>query len=194
MAVEPQLVLVSQDAGPAEALTQLRNLGVQVEVITNDYSAQSIKNMINRIGTLVQQPSQAEALITQFEQQLQATQAQKFTQRIMFVMNGGARGLMVAGQGTRAHALIELSGAHNAFGDLTGYKPLSNEAVLMNNPDVILLMHSDKNIEQWRNDPLLQHTTAAQNNAIFIIDDLGLLTFGPRLPAAIAQVQHWLQP
>jgi iron complex transport system substrate-binding protein len=193
MALSPSLVLTNQDAGPKEALEQLTNLGVKVQVIETEFSIDGVKALITQVGVALDKTDAAQALVRQLENSLQPLLAKQFDKTVMFVMNGGDRGLMVAGKGTRADALIQLSGATNAFANLSGYKPLSAEAVMMVDPDVILLMHSDQPLEKWLHNSALQHTHAAKHNGVFIIDGLDLLTFGPRLPNAIAHLQGWLE-
>lgn len=192
MSVAPEIIVTNQDAGPAEAIEQLQNLGVQVHQLQMDYSADGVARMIRQVAEAIGEPTAGEQLANEFALQMAAVTNQQHRQRVMFVMNSSRRGLMVAGAGSRAHALIELAGATNAFANMQGYKPLSAEVVAMADPDMIMVMHSDEPSEYWAEHVALKNTKAAMNQRIHIIDGLDLLTFGPRLPQAVEQVQTWL--
>lgn len=192
MSVAPEVIITNQDASPSDAIEQLRSLGVQVNQLTVEYTAQGIEQMIRQVGDAISEPLAANELANQFREQMAQVTSQTYNERVMFVMNSSRRGLMVAGTGSRADALIKLSGATNAFATMQGYKPLSAEVVTMADPDVILIMHSDEPGEFWQNHVALKNTKAAQQARIYIIDGLDLLTFGPRLPQAVAKVQTWL--
>ncbi|WP_158583963.1 heme/hemin ABC transporter substrate-binding protein [Salinibius halmophilus] len=192
MSVAPDIIVTNQDAGPAEAISQLTDLGVTVYQLQMDYSAEGVATMIQQVGEAIGETAAGIELANEFRQQMAEVTNQQHNQRVMFVMNSSRRGLMVAGSGSRAHALIELAGATNAFADMQGYKPLSAEVVAMADPDMIMIMHSEEGPEFWQDHIALKNTKAAINGRIHIIDGLDLLTFGPRLPQAVAQVQTWL--
>lgn len=192
MSVAPEVIVTNHDAGPSDAIAQLRSLGVQVNQLNVAYTAAGVEQMIRQVGEAISEPVAANELANQFSEQMAQVAGQSHNERVMFVMNSSRRGLMVAGTGSRADALINLAGATNAFGTMQGYKPLSAEVVTMADPDVILIMHSESPVEYWQDHVALKNTKAAKEARIHIIDGLDLLTFGPRLPQAVARVQLWL--
>ena len=72
--------------------------------------------------------------------------------------------VMAAGKETEAGALIEMAGGLNAAGEIAGYKPLSDEAVIAGKPDLVLVMNTGQHqmtAEQVFAVPALAATPAA---------------------------------
>lgn len=114
VSLNPDLLLATQDAGPPGVLEQIRKTGIEVELITIDYSASGTAAMIRRVGQTIGEPAPAAALanrmLAEVEQWRDRLPADT---RVMFVLQSGSHGFMVSGADTRAHALITLSGATN---------------------------------------------------------------------------------
>jgi iron complex transport system substrate-binding protein len=105
---------------------------------------------------------------------------------------------MAGGADTEAGAIIALAGGTTAAPGIKGYKPLSDEAVIAAQPQVILSMQTngDHRItpEQVFALPSLQATPAAANKALVSMDGLLLLGFGPRTPQAARMLAAQLYP
>jgi len=102
----------------------------------------------------------------------------------LFIYARGANMLMVSGTGTPIDAMIHLAGGTNAVTGFADFKPLTPEAVITANPDVILLFDSGaesvSGIEGVLKLPGVSKTNAGKNKKIITMDG-GLLTnFGPR--------------
>src|SRR3546814_6481319 len=85
---------------------------------------------------------------------------------------------MAGGADTEAAALIEMAGGINAAPEISGYKPLSDEAVIAAQPDVILTMSRGNHQispEQVFGLPALQTTPAAAEQALVSMNGLLLL-------------------
>ncbi len=85
--------------------------------------------------------------------------------------------IYVAGNGTFVHDIIEFAGGINAFEDMTGFPDVSKEAVLLANPDVIIvaatMMVSDaKSPEDVRSDimddVIFQETNAVHDDKVYV--------------------------
>lgn len=194
LSLQPDLLLTTQDAGPSNVLQQLRHAGLAVEQLHVEYSATGTLALIERVGELVGLQGEAQALMTQVQAQI-ATAAHQLPAdtRIMFVLNAGGRGFMVSGKDTRAHALIELTGARNAFTDFPGYRPLTNEAAMLAAPEVILVSHAEGSLSGVQRHPALALTPAVRNGQVFSLDHTDWLQFGPRLGEAITELSALLQ-
>lgn len=187
LSLTPDLLLTTHDAGPANVLEQLRMAGVKVEVLSVDYSMSGTLQLIQQVGTLLSMPSAAGNVQRQVRQDIAQAQENPVTEgfRVLFVLNGGSRGLMVSGHSTRAHALIDMVGAQNVAADFPGYKPLTNEAALLAAPDAILVLHANGDLSPILQHPALMLTPAVQHGRVFSLDETDWLTFGPRLGEAI---------
>ena len=101
---------------------------------------------------------------------------------------------MAAGGDTAANAMIAIAGGKNAFAAThTGYKPVSTEAMIAANPDLLLIsqdtLTSLGGIDQaLAAIPGLNLTNAGKQRRIVTMEGLHLLGFGPRLPQAAADL------
>lgn len=111
--------------------------------------------------------------------------------RVVFLL--GNSGLaMAAGLGTQANGLIELAGGINVFANYAGYKPVSEEALLQIQPDIVLIaVHAPEETPDPRSalrNLGLGHL--ARNRALQVEAlDMGCyLTFGPRTGQAALEL------
>lgn len=196
LSLNPSMIITTDDAGPQEVLDQVARASVDVQVIENDYSAQGVKEKVATIGDLLNKPDQAERLVDEIQNDFKTVEQniQQYGKRyrVMFVMDSGERGLMVAGRGTRAQGVLDMAGLDNVFADIEGYKSLTPEAAVMLNPDVVLVFHSQLPLAQLQQNAALRLTSAAQAGRIFNVDRLNLLNFGSSIGTSIIELQEWL--
>jgi iron complex transport system substrate-binding protein len=81
-------------------------------------------------------------------------------------------------------------GAINAINGFTGYKPLTPEAVIAAQPDIVLLtdqgLKAGGGVDGILKLPGLEQTAAGRNRRFISLEAMFLLGFGPRLPAAVS--------
>ncbi|MET0173033.1 MAG: ABC transporter substrate-binding protein, partial [Agrobacterium vaccinii] len=105
--------------------------------------------------------------------------------------------IMAAGKDTEAAAIIEMAGGINAAQEITGYKPLTDEAVIAAAAYVVLYMQRGNHAEypdQVFALPAFQSTPAAASKSLISMDGLYLIGFGPRTPAAGRELAAKLYP
>lgn len=192
LSLAPERIITTEDAGPADALEQLINAGVQIDIIDNDPSLDGLKTKIQATADALGLSDAGAQLAAEVDREIRAAQ-QALQQNIgrlnvMFVMDGGSRGFQVAGTGTLANGALQVAGFNNAFGDIQGYKPLTPEAAIEANPDAILVFHSQDDLATLAANPALRLTAAAENGHIYSVDDIDLLAFGPRLGWSLQQL------
>lgn len=194
LSLNPDMLLTTQDAGPEPVLNQIREAGIPVELLTVEYSLSGTQALIETIGDLVGRESEATELSRQLADDVNRHADQMPEDlRILFLLQATGQGFMVSGRDTRAHALLTLTGATNPMADLSGYRPLTNEAAMEANPDVILVSHSEGGVDRLYDHPALQLTNAARDRRIFAIDHTDWLTFGPRLGTSVAELTELLR-
>ncbi len=202
LSLKPDMVLGAYDMGPPAAIEQLRAAGVQVELAPEGNSAEGVPDKIRFVGKLLDRTNQAEKLANQIEADLNR-EAEKVAQlkskpRVIFVLAMGTGGPMVGGNGSSAESIITLAGGINAASGFEGYKPMSREAILSAQPDVLLMMNSSierfGGIEKILSMPEFSLTPAGLNKRYVEMDGMLLLGFGPRTPAAVAQLSRALHP
>lgn len=195
VALTPSVVLATHDAGPPAVIEQLEQLGIAVTRLPPARDADGILRKVQLIGQALGKSQQANALTHRLQQQAttlqQAVDAMPHHPRVVFVMNAGTAGLMVAGKNTAADATIKLAGGTSVVTGYSGYKPLSDEALIQLQPDVLLVMQtSEHNAHAGLSSRVaVKHTPAGEHQQIFAVDGEGLLGFGVHTLELAQQLQ-----
>ena len=192
LSLRPTLIIATTEAGPPEAIQQLKSAGVTILVLSHEPTVENAIAKIERIAAALNVQERGTALIQALKKKLSQVQSsipQTAAQaKILFLYARGQGTLMVAGQDTAADTMIDLAGGTNAVRGYNGYKPLTSEAAVAAAPDLILLM--DSGLESiggaqglWQL-PGLALTPAGKQGRVLSMDGLFLLGFGPRLGQA----------
>lgn len=197
LALAPDLVIVSDEAGPPAVLAQLRNAGVRVEQMPGAKTADEAVARIAAIGAALERPAAALAVRMRREIAAAIARVPREGPRFVFVYARGAGTLMVAGGDTGGSAMVELAGGRNAVGAVRGYKPLSAEVLIDAAPDVLVVparglatLGGEAGLLAL---PGVRDTPAGRQRRIVAFDDLLLLGFGPRLAEAIDELSRLLR-
>jgi len=198
IAVNPTAIVAVEGSGPPEALALLKEANTPFTTIAETYDRQGILAKIRAIGAFLGVEDKAEALARSVEKELDATLAgadlrpEGDRKRVLFVLSVEGGKIMASGTGTAASSILGLAGAANAAGGFTGYKAMTDEAIVEAKPDVILMM--DRGGSQGTSAdalfalPALSLTPAAKAKALIRMDGLHLLGFGPRTASAIREL------
>ncbi|OOE92066.1 hypothetical protein BZG79_11935 [Salinivibrio sp. MA427] len=181
LSLSPDLLIGSEEMGPAPVLSTLRDAGVKVVTLSSTPTVAALKQRIHTLAELTATQANAEPLINAMDDQLakletRASASNTSTLNGLFLLVHQGRPASVAGADTTPNTLIELLGATNpAAESVTSYKPLSPEALLGFNPDFILVMQ--RSLDQLGGMqglanavPLLSSTRAYKNNRIIAVD------------------------
>ncbi|WP_051432047.1 heme/hemin ABC transporter substrate-binding protein [Rhodovibrio salinarum] len=200
LALAPTLVLAAADAGPETALDQLRTAGVEVirvpDHVTPDGVVEKVRTVAAALDVGERGADLAKRLERQFQQLEQSLQKVTKSPRVLLLLAVGRGTPMAAGSGTAADGIIALAHGRNAIEGVSGYKPLSREAVVAAQPDVFLT--TKRTIaqfggrEQLLARPELAATEAGRAERLVVMDGLLLLGFGPRTPEAAARLAEAL--
>ena len=201
LSLQPDVVLVTSDAGPAAALEQLKTV-VEVVEVSAVYTIAGAEAKIRLIAGVLGREAQGEQLVAALGRDLAAAQAvldQVRTQpRVLFLYARGLGTLYVSGTGTAVDAMIRLAGGVNAVTEYEDFKPFTSEAVVAAAPEVLLLLErgldSLGGVEGLLKLPGMALTEAARQDRIVAMDDLYLSSFGPRLGAAVKDLAIHLHP
>lgn len=196
LSVEPDLIIVSGAAGPLGAVEQLRASGVDMVEMETAYTIDAILEKTRTIAAALGVSEKGAELAAQIDDKWAAAseriEALDFEPTVLFFTAVGDGSPRAAGVETAAHGVIELIGGVNVFGDYSGYKPLSLEAAIAADPDIILVMaHNAMELggkDKIINHPALSLTTAAQSGNVFLVDAARIMQFGPRTPDAAADL------
>ncbi len=202
LSMRPSLLLVNEDAGPAEALKQVEAAGVKVLRLPNGHTPESATERVRAIGEAIGKEPEAQGVIAQLKKDLHETQARvaatKARPRVLFVYTRGGALMNVAGRGSGAESMIRLAGGVNAVNEYEGYRPLTAEGVVVAEPDIILVttrgLESSGGIDEFLKQPGLALTKAGKRRRVIDMDDLALLGFGPRLGKSAMELFEKLHP
>ena len=199
LSLNPSLVLVMRDSGPASALSQIAHSPVPMIYVDATPTAEAVIGRVRFLGQLLDLTAQSNKLAAKIQlgfTQLAALRAQqKNTPKVMFVLTATGNQAMIGGAGTAADSIIKLAGGQNAAANAHGYVMAGAESIISMAPDVILTM-------QHGGAPLPDHllkmpgfinTPAGINNASIAMDGELLLGFGPRTPEAGLDLARHLQ-
>lgn len=183
LALAPTHLIGSDEMGPDTALQQLRSAGIQVNVINSDSTAQGLLSRIDQIAKLTHTEQNAHAIKETVERQINALQAKQpdTAKKVLFLLLHEGRAANVAGSDTVPDTIIRLAGAKNPAADaISSYKPLSMEAMIEMQPDMVLV--SGRSLEKLggadavlKAVPMLTATPAGQNKNIVAIDGHALV-------------------
>ena len=202
LALRPTQVLATEDAGPPMVLKQISDAGIPLTILPSGHQFKDLIDRVNTIGRLVHKTDIAHALASRLHVEWSNTQERIANSkhkniRVLFILSQNPSQLMVGGAKTSADAMIAYAGARNAIAGLTGFKPLTPEAVIAANPDVILVtdqgMKAVGGIGGVLRFPGISQTRAGKEQKIISLEAMYLLGFGPRMPLAVAELNLLLQ-
>ncbi|TNB47915.1 hemin ABC transporter substrate-binding protein [Martelella lutilitoris] len=191
LSVNPSAIISIEGAGPPETMEVMEKADVDLAFIPEDYSRDGIIEKVTTIGTLLGREDQAKTLADEIAAELDPVLAKNAardpeeTKSAIFILSLRNGKVMGSGTGTAANGVMQAAGLENAFGAFEGYKTLSDEAVIEAAPDIILLMDGTAGNhvptdEDVSTQPALALTPAGKARAIYRIDPVGMMNFGPR--------------
>lgn len=193
ISLKPTLVLTSQNAGAKpEVIEQIKSAGIKVITFQQEYSVAGTRKLIQDVANTCQVGSRAKPLVKKLDSDLAQLKKAPNTPKVLFIYARGTGTMMVSGRGTQVDKMIELAGGINATSSFENYKPLTAEALVTANPDVILLFDSGLEslggAEGLAKVQGIAQTNAGKNGHIITMDGHLLTGFSPRLGKALQEL------
>lgn len=195
IALKPTHVLgTAKDISP-ELQEKLKAAGIKVEAFNQEFTIDGAKKLIAEVGTAIG-VTDVSALQAGIDTDLKQVKPINPSPKVLFIYARGANMMMVSGTGTAEDQVITLAGGTNAAKDFADFKPLTPEALIKNNPDVILLY--DTGLESLGGKagvlkiPGLDKTTAGKKGNIVTLDGGLVHSFGPRVGQAVTALNALL--
>lgn len=202
LAFEPDLVIASDAAGPAEVFDQLEAVGVQVAHLPDIAGIDTPVNNIRFVAELLGAAEAGEALVAQVEDKIAeaASLAAQLPEqpRILFLYLGSTQMQFAGGEGAASNAIIDAVGAIDvgAEAGLKGFSPFGAELVVAGAPDVIIVtdrgLSAVGGIEGVLEVPGVAQTPAGQNGHIISFEDGYLINLGLRTGDALIELAEYL--
>ena len=197
LTLNPDLVIGRANELKPAVEQQLRQAGLELVLLPQEYTVAGTKRLIRQVCDTLDQDDVAEKLIQTIDADLGRVQPLAAPPRAMFIYARGAGTLMVAGEGTQMQQMLELAGATNAVQGFADFKPLTPEALVEANPEVIVLFDSGLSSLEGADGllevPGVAQTIAGQQRAFITMDGQLLAGFGPRVGQAAAQLNAALR-
>jgi heme transport system substrate-binding protein len=195
LSVNPSGILALDGSGPKEAVDVLKKSSIPFIEVPEHYSHEGILEKIHVVGKALGADARADLLAAEVDAKLKAAEKQtasiKDRKRILFVLSTQGGKILAAGGDTAADGIIKLAGGVNAVEGFSGYKQMSDEAIVTARPDAILIMTNagpaTSDHELFSN-PSIASTPAGAARKLIRMDAGYLLGFGPRTADAIHEL------
>lgn len=201
LVVNPTLLITDGTIGPADVVEQLADAGVAVVTVNRAINPESSYIAMQQIADALGVGDAAPELIAELQTAIAEKEAEVAAllpdesrrPRLAFLYVRGAAGVFyLFGEGSGVDALIDSVGAVDVAEEIgwIGEKPMTEEALVAMDPDIILVM--SKGLESadgvdglLATRPSIALTSAGQNQRIIDIDDSVLFAGGTRIPDII---------
>ncbi|BCX69231.1 heme/hemin ABC transporter substrate-binding protein [Pseudomonas izuensis] len=206
LALKPDILVGSAEMGPPPVLAQLKAAGVRIELLSAKADVPSLQHNLTELGQLLGKPDQAQALMAGYQQRLDSqaawvkqVQQQNPAPRVLMLLSHSGGNLQAAGKDTLAAWMIAQAGGQNLT-EHSGYKPVSNEAMLALDPQVIIFAGGRLEGDAARaalleQNPILAQTRAGREGRVLVIDPTLLVGgLGPRIPDALGTLSKAFYP
>ncbi len=199
-ALKPDVILVNKSM-KENKVNHLESQGFTV-VVFDHQKWDSVLRDLEILGKLLDAEGDVKTLIswltqkrTTVENEINALEDhQPLSTAVLFSLNP----LTLAAANTFIDELITLSGGSNITTDSSSRTPtLSPEALLQKQPEVILISAEAANaddIKELTRDPIWSQLSAFKNNRVYLIDEDGLKTPGPRQVFTLEEIAAALHP
>lgn len=194
MALNPTLILASDKDVNPDLLEKIKASKIQTELFKQEFTIDGTKNLINQVAKALGNTNQ-QALLDKIDADVKQIQPIAKKPKVLFIYARGNM-MMVGGKNTPMASIIEIAGGQNAANDFEDFKPLTPEAVVQSNPDVLLFfttgLEGSGGIEGALKMPGVPQTNAGKNKKVIALDGGLISSFGPRVGEAALSLNKLL--
>lgn len=195
LALEPQVVIISDMNQTDEQFKLLEENGVQV-IVSRNTDMEGVYTAIRMLSTLTGKAAEGDAVIAYMQHAFAYISGlcEETEKTIYFEVTPLEYGLYTGGKNTFLDELAKLCGMKNAFEDVDQWASISQEQVIERNPDYIVLISGMG--EDAPNEVLgregWEGITAIQNGAIYNAENSIMTRPAPRLVDAAEGLYEFL--
>lgn len=197
ISLNPDLVIIDKSTGPQNALIALRKAGIVVVQTPEAWTLADIPAKVSAIASALGAPLGGDELNSAMAAQSLAHLTGRT--RIAFLyLRGGSAIYLIGGKGSGADSLIAAIGGVDVGAQQlkNPFNALTSEEMITLNPQVILVMTkglaSTGGVAGLLALPGVAQTEAGKKKRVITVDDSLLLSFGPRTPNLLLQLQEAL--
>ena len=205
IAMKPDLVIHSNDIGPATVIPQVQKVGLQIKPFGAANTYDSAKLVLIELGKFFGVESTADSIIAKMDREMmfvkEIRSKQTDTPSVMIIHYGQANNnfFVMSGRNGAGDRMIKSAGGKSALYDAKGARQLSAEAIAAANPDIIIATDFgfDKmggTVDKFKTIPGVALTNAAKNNRIYRFEEHDLVYFGPRTGENVLKLMNLIHP
>lgn len=197
LALRPSVVITDGAIGPRDVVEQLRDAGITVVFVDTDSSFEGAQEMARRVGDVFGAPAAGEALAQRIADDLEAAAEEisrfvpedpdRQVSMLFLYLRGNSGVYYLFGQESGVSDLIAGLGGIDVATELgwKGMRPLTDEAMVAADPDLILVMtggiQSVGGVDGLLAEkPAIALTAAGKHRRVVDMADGDVLSFGPR--------------
>lgn len=203
LSLKPTIVIGRTDVKPPTVIDQLKAAGIRVELIDEPINFEEAAERIIKLGELVNRQAKAKELVAGLNADVKKFEARKaelgdaVKKKAVFVYLRGPKVTFVLGEETNPGRMLALVGAENAIPAVKDTAPVTAEALIAAQPEVIVTfthgIESVGGIDGLLKLPGVAQTPAGKNKRVVVMDDLYLGGFTNRAGAAALDLLNALQ-
>ena len=204
LSMNPSIVFGEDDMGPPGVIKQLRDINIDLRIIPEEKTIDGILDKIYCIASIIDKVPNAESKINStlipdiltIEKRLSTSTL--IPKRVMFIFSIKGNKIIVAGSGTSGNGFIKMTGSENIFGTIEGWKSVSQEAVIKENPDYIIMsqrdLHNSETIKSISENPIFKNIKASKEGNFIFDDAMAMLGYGPRTIKSVLNAINTMYP
>jgi len=191
--LSPDLIIA--DSYSLSILDQLEKIAPVVIVDPKDING--IYRQIDLLGKVTNREEQAKLVIGEMKGEIAyiESKVRDLPRPKVFFILSYCQGYWTAGRGTFMDSVITLAGGRNIFNDTKGWVKVSDEQIIVRDPDVIVVLPTaGVNATELCNGPL-SVTTAVKEGRVYTATDSNVYQRpSPRIVVAIEEMAEFLHP
>tara|TARA_B100000963_G_scaffold330441_1_gene320535 strand:- start:264 stop:1127 length:864 start_codon:yes stop_codon:yes gene_type:complete len=190
LSLNPTLIIGENDMGPKNVLEQLKKTKIELRILDEKNSIKGIEDKISCIANILGK-NKIDNLSKNISLEKSISDLKKFRK---FNSKKNIRGLVilmmqgtspvVAGRNTSGGDFLKMIGSRNTMSGFEGWKPAGKEAILLSNPNFILItkrtIKNYSSLNSFLKESGIEMTEAAQTKNVYPLDGMSFLGFGPR--------------
>lgn len=207
IAMNPDLVIHSNDIGPENVLPQITKAGLHIKAFGGANTIDSAKMLLKDLGKFFGEETKADSICKKMDADIAAAADSlkalhvKDTPNVMIIHFGRANNVyfVMSGRKGVGDKMISLAGGKVTVYDGKGARQISAEAVAAANPDIIIA--TDYGYDQMGSMekfiagvPGVSLTNAGKNKRIVRFEEHDLIYFGPRTGENVIALMKLLHP
>lgn len=206
LALRPDILIGSEEMGPPPVLAQIKAAGIRIESLGAKADLDVLDGNVRRLGELLGAAAKADELIATYRKDLDERaewvaemQQTQEAPRVLMLLGHAGGNVLAAGRESLAVWLIEHAGGRSPT-EHVGYKPISNEAILAMDPQVVIfadrtLHGAEARQALLQQNPVIGQTSAGRDGRLLTLDPSLLVGgLGPRLPESLADLSAAFYP